>query len=72
MTDYSDLENPPSAETQDFAAELHQWLESVVDPGTRVDTGGGFAARDFWVRHGGHEFYISVTDKGPRGATRGH
>lgn len=57
--DFSSFDSPPAA-ALDFADQLRDWLETVKDAGTAIDSGGGFGARDLWVTVGGHEHFISI------------
>jgi hypothetical protein len=58
------VENPPPADCMALGHMMRDWLKAVVaDPGTSVDTGGGFGCYDLWVKMGGKEVYIQIKEK---------
>ena len=44
-----------------LAHELRQFLKSVADEGTSIDSGGMDGAADLWVKIGGVEYYIAIS-----------
>lgn len=40
--------------------ELREFLKSVVDEGTHMDSGGGMGASDLWFTVGGQEYLMTV------------
>lgn len=43
-----------------LAHEIRQFLKSVADEGTSIDSGGGDGCADLWVQIGGIEYYIAI------------
>lgn len=43
-----------------------QHIQSVVDDGTSIDSGGGDGIADLWPVIGGIEYHIAITKKGRR------
>jgi hypothetical protein len=57
-------ENPPSEGAQFIGHMMRDWLiTQIADPGTGVDTGGGFYTYDLWVTVEGVEHHIAITRK---------
>jgi len=46
-----------------LAHELREFLKSVVDEGTNIDSGGGDGVADLWPVIGGVEYHIAITAK---------
>ena len=46
-----------------LAHELREFLKSVVDEGTNIDSGGGDGVADLWPKIGGIEYHIAITSK---------
>lgn len=44
--------------------ELRAFLQTIVDEGTHIDSGGGLGQADLWPRIGGKEFLVTVKDLG--------
>jgi hypothetical protein len=56
--------NPPSDEATALGCMLREWLQNcVANPGTSIDTGGGFGSYDLWVHMGDEEIYIRLQSK---------
>lgn len=65
MDDDEDCQpHPPGKDAMSLANYIKGALLAVKDEGSSIDTGGGFGARDLWVKIDGNEFMVSV--KGPR------
>lgn len=47
-------------ETFTLAKEILDFLNTIKDEGTEIDSGGGFGGSDLWVTIGGEEFIIQV------------
>jgi hypothetical protein len=47
-----------------LAHELREFLKSVVDEGTNIDSGGGDGVADLWPTIGGREYHIRVVING--------
>ena len=45
-----------------FREELRGLLESIKDEGTSIDSGGGMGGVDLWVKVGGKEFYLHMSE----------
>lgn len=43
-----------------LAHEIREFLKSVVDEGTNIDSGGGDGTADLWPKVGGVEYFISI------------
>lgn len=54
-------QNPPDENSTFIGHMLVEWLKAhVADPGTSIDTGGGFGAYDIWVKFENVEYSIKV------------
>lgn len=53
---------PPEWDRKPFAlaTELRDFLSTVKDEGTQIDSGSGDGVADLWVTVGGIEYYISI------------
>ena len=47
-----------------LAHELREFLKSIVDEGTNIDSGGGDGTADLWPKIGGVEYHIQINAKG--------
>jgi hypothetical protein len=60
-------DNPHLAENgaQELGWLLYEFLEqTVVDAGTKVDTGCGLGSFDLWAKVNGREYYIEIKPSG--------
>ena len=46
-----------------LAHELREFLKSIVDEGTNIDSGGGDGIADLWPKIGGIEYHIAIKSK---------
>lgn len=47
-----------------LAHEIREFLKSVVDHGSNIDSGGGDGVADLWAKVGGVEYHISIKRSG--------
>lgn len=52
-----------AAQVRDLIRDM---MQTQVDHGTSMDTGGGLGSADLWMKFGGKEYFISV--QGPKKA----
>ena len=43
-----------------LAQEISKFLQSIIDQGTSIDSGGGSGDADLWPKIGGVEYYINI------------
>jgi hypothetical protein len=46
-----------------LALEIREFLQSIKDEGTAIDSGGGLGSADLWVKIQGDEYYISISKR---------
>lgn len=53
-----------SPDAMTIREELRAFLNTIIDEGTHIDSGGGFGQADLWPKIGGKEFLVSIKDLG--------
>lgn len=43
-----------------LASEIRQFLKTIADEGTGIDSGGCDGCADLWVKVGGVEYYVTI------------
>lgn len=61
MFDYSDFERP-SGDVMSVSKYVQGALSLVIDERTTIDFGGGFGARDLWLKIDGKEFLVTIKE----------
>lgn len=46
-----------------LSTEIRNFLKSIVDEGTSIDSGGGDGVADLWPKIGGVEYHIQIRSK---------
>lgn len=54
----------PSGDAMSVANYIVGALSLVKDEGSFIDVGGGFSARDLWVKIEGKTFFVTVKEAG--------
>ena len=56
----------PRDDVQALALLMRDWLRAFAsDAGTGVDSGLGFGRCDLWVKFGGKDIHVQLTEKEP-------